>query len=260
MVAVLLLVGEELVDVDLAHILVGELVEVALDVAGREARRAAGEERVDGVPCQTGTVVAAGHRRLVLVLGEHGRHAGDEPRGGRQHVDGVLGVLEVVQVGGIVLYAMALTGNEVGKLARERDARRLCAMQQRQAVEQVGEPLRLFVPVDVDAPQGVVQGLIAHDHLGSERLLGEVLEGSAQLQVLREVVFPVDAHHGLALLGIVGVALERGTDGCVGIEDALVENGHLAGRVVHGVVAALGELHATGGDHHRALRNVARPE
>ena len=40
-----------------------------------ERRGAAREERVDGVPSQAGTVVAAGESGLVLALGEHGRHA-----------------------------------------------------------------------------------------------------------------------------------------------------------------------------------------
>ena len=57
-------------------------------------------------------------------------------------------------------------------------------MQQRQAVEKVGEPLALFVPVDVHAPQGVVQRFVAHGHLGGERLFGEMLERTAELEVL----------------------------------------------------------------------------
>ena len=78
-VAALVAVWIELAHEDLAHIVVGELVQVALDVSGCERRAAAGEERVDGIPRQEASVVAAGQGGLVLVFAEHGGHAGDNP-------------------------------------------------------------------------------------------------------------------------------------------------------------------------------------
>ena len=259
-VCALVAVGEQLADVELANVMVRQLVEIALDVARRERRRAACEERVDSVPRQARAVEARAQRRLVARLGEHRRHRRDYPRRRCRHVDGVLGVLEVVDVRGVVLRAAALSGYELRELARERDARRLCEMQEGQLVEHVREPLALLLPVDVQAPDSVAERLRSHVHLVGERLFGEVLERTRELEVLREVVLPVHAEHRLALLSVVGIAFERHVHGGAGVDDALVEDGHLATRVVDRVVGAFGERDAACRNHHRALRNVVCAE
>ena len=52
-VRTLVAVGEKLVDIELAYVMVAELFEVALDVTWRERRRAACEQWINSVPCQT---------------------------------------------------------------------------------------------------------------------------------------------------------------------------------------------------------------
>ena len=74
-VGALVAVGIELLHIDLTHIMVRQLVEVALDVTRRERRAAAGEDGINGVPRQLRTVIAAGDTRLVGKLREHRRHA-----------------------------------------------------------------------------------------------------------------------------------------------------------------------------------------
>ena len=129
-------------------------------------------------------------------------------------------------------------------------------MQKRYFVEHVGEPLALALPVEVEAHEGVSERLCTHGHLGGEGLFGEVLQGSADLEVLREVVLPVHAKHGFAHLSVVGVALERHVDGCSSVDDTLVEDSHLAGIVVHRIVGAFGEGHTSCRDEHRTLWHV----
>ena len=236
--------------------MVGQLLQVALDVAGGQTAAAAGEDGVYGVPGQQGAVVAAADAGLVAAVGEHRRHAGQHPGLGVGDVVEVFGALEVVEIRGIVLRAAGLAGNEVGKLAGERDARRLGAVQQGQLVQHVGEPLALLLPVQVQAPDGVVQRLLAHVHLGGEGLLGQVHEGTAEGEVLGEVVLPVHAQHGLALHAVVGVVLVRDGHALLRVEDALVQDGHLAGRIVDAVVAALLQLYAAGHHLHRAAGHV----
>ena len=133
-------------------------------------------------------------------------------------------------------------------------------MEQGQFVEHVGEPLRLLFPVHAQSPQGVRQRFLAHVHLRRAGLLVQVHDGTADGEVLVEVVVPVDAEHGLALHGEVGVRLERHVDVGAGVDDALVEDGHLARRIVDAVVRALLQGDAACGDHHRALRHVHRAE
>ena len=259
-IVALVAVGEQLVGVDLTDVEVRQLVEVALDVAGRQTRRAAREERVDGVPGHLRTVVAAGKASLVAALAEHRRHTRHRPRRSRRHVDFTLGVLKVVDVRGVVLRAVTLTGNELGKLTGEGNLRRLREMQEWNLVEHVREPLAFLLPVDVQAPNGVIQRFRTHAHLCGKGLLGEVLQRTTELEVLREVVSPVHTHHRLAHLSIVGIALKRHVHGRSCIKNALVQNGHLTGIVVNGVVATLGKRHATCCNHHRSTRHVVGTE
>ena len=126
----------------------------------------------------------------------------------------------------------------------------------RQQVEHISEPLALMLPRHIKAPQGVLEGLVAHRHLAREGLLVEVHERTAQLEVLGEVVGPVHAEHGLALHVEYGVTLHGHVHRGACIEDALVDDGHRTHGVVHGVVAVLGERDAAGGDLHRAARHV----
>ena len=155
---------------------------------------------------------------------------------------------------------MALSGNELGKFTGERNLRRLREVQQRNLVEHVREPLAFLLPVDVQAPNGVIQRFRTHAHLCGKGLLGEVLQRTAKLEVLREVIRPVHTHHRLAHLSIVGIALQRHVHSRSCIEDALVQDGHLTGIVVHGVVATLCERHTTCRYHHRSARHVVGTE
>ena len=194
------------------------------------------------------------------MFGEECGHAADGPRSGRGDVGGVLRRLEVVEIRRVVLRAGRRACDELCKLCRELYRRWCGEIQERQFVENVCQPLRFFLPVQVDAPQRVVQRLGAHVHLCRESLFGEVLECSGELEVFREGIFPVDAHHRLALLSVVGVAFERYVDRRPGVENALVEDGDLSGVVVNAVVAAFAEHHASCRDDDRTSRHVDSPE
>ena len=73
-VRTLVAVGEKLVDIELAYVMVAELFEVALDVAWRERRRAACEQWVNSVPRQSRTVEARTQRGHVGLFGKHRRY------------------------------------------------------------------------------------------------------------------------------------------------------------------------------------------
>ena len=69
------LIGEQLILIHLAHIGVGQLCQVAFDIARGERRRTAGEERVNVVPCQERTVVAITYIARQSRFGELAGHA-----------------------------------------------------------------------------------------------------------------------------------------------------------------------------------------
>ena len=81
-------------------------------------------------------------------------------------------------------------------------------MEEREFVEPVGEPLTLFLPRNVESPKGVVEGFAAHGDFRGERLLAEVHNRTAELQVFRELIVPIQADHGFALHAVVGVTLQ----------------------------------------------------
>ena len=83
-----------------------------------------------------------------------------------------------------------------------------------------------------------------------------MLERTAYLEVLREVIFPVQSEHRLARHTIVCVALQRHIDCRTRIDDALVEYCYLARAVIDAVIRAFCQRYATGRHHHRTLRNV----
>ncbi len=236
--------------------MVGELVEVALDVTRGQRGRTVGKQRVDGVPRQQRTVETTGDTVLVGILRKHRRHTGQRPRLRLQHVNTVLRILEVVNVRGIILRTPGRTGDEVCKLARKGNLRRLSAVQQGQLVEHPRQPLALCLPVQVQSPQGILQRFRPHGDLRGQRLLAEVLQRTTYLEILREIVLPVETHHRLALHTVFRIRLQRHADRSTGVNDALVEDGDLAGRIVHTIVRTLLQYHTTGSHHDRALRHI----
>ena len=183
-VAALVAVGIELAHIDLTHVRVGEHRQVALDIRRGERGGTAREERVDGVPGHLRTVEARAQCGLVGALGEHRGHGGENPRGRVQDGYLVRGGLEVIDIRRIVLHVVCLACEELGKLTRERYLGRLRQVEERYLVEGVGEPLALVFPVDIETDDGVVHGLGSHGDLRRERLLGKVLDGTRELEVL----------------------------------------------------------------------------
>ena len=115
----LVTVGIELANIDGTDIVVGELVKVTLDVSRRQTGRAVGEQRIYRIPCQQGSVEAAEHRVFVRILTKLGRNAGEHPRLGLRDGDAARGILEVVNVGGVILRTTGGSRNELCKLTRE---------------------------------------------------------------------------------------------------------------------------------------------
>ena len=255
-IGALVTVGIELVHIDGSYIVVAQLVQVTLDVAGRQAGGAIGEQRVDVIPRQESTVVTAIHGVNVGVLCEVLRNTGDDPRLGFRNVDAILRTLKVVNVRGVVLRTACRSGYQLRELTGEGDLRGLGTVQQGQLVEHSREPLALRFPVDVQTPQGVFQWFRAHRHLRSQCLLAQMLQGTAYLEILREVVFPVESEHSFALHAVLRIALQRYIDLRPCIQDALVKDGHLACRIIDAIVGTFLQDNATCRDYHRALRHV----
>ena len=255
-IGALVTVRIELVHIDGTHIVVAQLVKVALDVTGRQTRGAVGEQRVDGVPRQEGTIESTGHGILVGIFPECVRHTGDNPRLRFQHRDTIHRTLKIVDIRGIILRTTGRSCYQLRKLTRKGNLRRLCTMQQGQLVQHSCQPLALRLPVDVQSPQRILQGFRTHRHLRRKRLLTQMLQCTTYLEVFREVVFPVEAKHTLALHTIFAVAFQRHTDIRSCVDDALVEDGHLTSGIVHTIVGTFLQGDATRCHDNGALGHV----
>ena len=100
-------------------------------------------------------------------------------------------------------------------------------MEERYLIEHIGEPLTFFLPVYIDTPKCIVQRLFSHAHLRCQSLFTQMLKCTTQLKILREIILPVYAEHGLSGLSIIVIALAGGTYRCTGIDQTLVEDRHL---------------------------------
>ncbi len=72
----------------------------------------------------------------------------------------------------------------------------------------------------------------------------------ADLEILGEIILPVESDHRLSDLSVIGIALQGDVHSRTGIDDALVEDGHLTGTVIHRVVGTLLQGNATCRYHH----------
>ena len=236
--------------------MVRQLVQVALDMAGRQRRASAGEDGVDVIPRQQRPVVATRHAHLVARFHEGRGHTREDPLLRIAHVDIVLRILEVVDIRGVVLCAAGSTRDKLGKLTRKRDVRRLLHVEEGYLVEHRREPLALLLPVHAQSPDGVAQRLGTHCHLRGQGLFVQMHQRTTHLEVLRELVFPVHTHHRFALHTVIRVRLQRHLHVGTGVADALIQDGHLTGGVIHRIVAALLEGHAASRHHHRSGGHV----
>ena len=75
-------------------------------------------------------------------------------------------------------------------------------------------------------------------------------------EVLREVVLPVYTYHRLSLHAIIRVRFQRHIDIGTCIDDTLIQDGHLASRVIDRIVGTLGEHHTTSRNDHRTRRHI----
>ena len=203
---------KKLAHIDGTHVVVAQLVEVTLDMTRSERASLAIEQGVDGIPRHLTAVESTCQSRFIFVLREHRWHTGKYPGCRGHHVYRCRGVLEVVQIGSIVLRTTGLPGYQLRKFSRKGDLGWLGKMQEWYLVQHIGQPLTLLLPVEVDTPKCIFERFLSHSDLGKQRLLTQMLEGTAHLEILGEVILPVQTEHGFTHHTEIGVAFERHID------------------------------------------------
>ena len=254
------LVGVEVAGINFSHARVGELLHIVLDVARCERGAAACEERIDHIPCEERTVVAVAHVVGELRLCKHRGRRGDRPLLWGRNVDVCFRIFEIVDIRCIALCTGVASGDELRKFGREIDVRRRRGVHERQAIDQIGQPLTLCLPGHVQPPNCVVQRFAAHGHLRRQGLFAQVHERTAHLELFRYIILEINAEHRFALHAVVGVRFHRARHRRSRVEDALVENLDRSRVVVDGIVRPLSEQLSTGTHHNAPLRNTGGVE
>lgn len=105
-------------------------------------------------------------------------------------------------------------------------------------VKHIGEPLTLLAPVEIDAPRVFFSGSEPMDTLVvsacSERCWIVPLNWKFLVNHT-----PSSVRTSFSRLSEIGITLQRNVDSRTGINDALVQDGHLAGTVIYRIVGAL---------------------
>ena len=235
--------------------MITELLEVALDMSRSQGTASTGKERVDTIPSQTGTVETARQSGLIIIifLEIERWHAGDKPGGRRHHINAVLGIFEVINIGSIVLRTTCLSSQQLCKLTGKRDLRWLGKMQEWYLVKYIGKPLTLLLPIEINTPESILQWLRTHGDLRRKSLFGKMLQGTTHLEVLGEIILPVHTKHGLASLSIIRITFQGYIDRGTRIDDALIENGNLTRIVIYRIVCTLCQGNTTSSYNDRTL-------
>ena len=111
-----------------------------------------------------------------------------------------MGGFEIVHVGVAAgVFVLVMAGDEVGKLGIEGDLAGFGQVEQGEFVYDVCEPLAFAFVGEVGAPEGVVDGFVAHGGLCCERHFGEVHDGGSGGEVFGEFVVQIEAHHCFTL-------------------------------------------------------------
>ena len=103
-------------------------------------------------------------------------------------------------------------------------------------------------PVDIESVHGVDQRFVAHCNFAGKRFFIQMHDGSAQLEIIAEIIHPVDSCHGLALHAVLGIAFQLDAHAGACINNALVDDSHSTHTVIYGVVCVLNKSHTAGCD------------
>ena len=192
-----LLVGVDLLLIDDTRAMVGEGFGVGFDMQGCVGLGMT-EDGIDGVPVQVramAVIVKVIALPCVLIVGADravgrvGRCGGKEPVGGIMDVYTRGGGFEVVHIGGARLADLVgMTGDEMGELGSHLDGTGGCGGHPRHLIDGVGEPVHLFLVVEVQSPNHIAERLAAGIDLGGKGCLVHIHDGTSHVEIFAELV------------------------------------------------------------------------
>ena len=232
----LLAVGIELRAQHVADEVVADEVGIIAYVGGGLAAAVLREYRVDAEPreqCSLAVLLQS----LPRARAERHGGSGEVPAHRVHQVDATACLLEVVQAARpIVIAVRPRPCVELGELPRQLEARGRSEVPPAELIEPVGQAHALGLVAQMRAPHGIAQQLLPYPEATAPRLLAEVHEGRAQLQLLAELVVKLQPHEVAVRHRLLGGALQRDLYGRITLKELLVEDAHLTRAGVEEVV------------------------
>ena len=146
--------------------------------------------------------------------------------------------------------------HELGIFGGDAEVRWGSGIDPRNAVDGIGQPHEVLVPLEVEAIYCVVDWDIARCYFLGQRLLMQVDDRCPEGEVLREVVLRIKTHHRLSLQAVFRLVFEADTHVGATLYDALVEYGHHTHCVIDRIVGVLDQSRASRSDSHRASCHI----
>ena len=146
-----------------------------------------------------------------------------------------------------------MAGVDLGELAFELEEARCARLDERERIDEPGDPERLGLVARVEAPDRVRDRLLAESVFVDQRLFGEPHERGPDAETLRELVVGADAEERLFLDRDKLVALVRDADVAAGGEVGRVDDRDGARGVIDGIVRPFDQLDVAAADLHRVL-------
>ncbi len=147
-------------------------------------------------------------------------------------------------------------GNKICEFSLQAQSRRLDGIDCGYLVQEVCQPHELGVVLHVEAPDSVVDNLVADVDLFGLGFLGEVHDSGSEVEIFVELIVEIKAQQGFALHGVERLIFQCHIDALPGVNDALVGNGHNAHCVVYRIVAVFHKRDTAGSDYYRSARHI----
>ena len=153
-----------------------------------------------------------------------------------------------------------VSGFQNGRLCRNRDTRLLLGINKRNRIHDFGQPGRLFIHIQIQSVNAVVDRIFPYRHLLGKGSLKQMQVSSPQVKIVVEAIICPHPYHRLGLKPEKGIVFKRNIHRNPGTDIHIIEDPYPANIVVHLVILPLHQGFSACGYPHRPLGNIECPQ
>ena len=170
-----------------------------------------------------------------------------------------LGRFKVIDIGGTHLsHLLRMTRNQMSKLRIDLEGRWCSCIDPWHFVYQQCQPLHFRFPMGIHTPDCISQWLATCIHFRSDRALVHVHDGTANGQVLAELILQVRTEQRFALHREQCLIFQFHVHVRSRLQDRLIQYRHHTHRVIHRVIHILNQCRTAGCHHHTSAWHIHR--